>query len=445
MTMNKDVRSKSINNELVSQTNEFNIDIERGYKIERFADQLTTPINIIFTSKGDMLIADSGITDGNGKVLKLMNGQFQVIADGFNPPVTGITEHDGLIYVAHRRYITTIDSANNRVNIVEGLPSNGDHHNNRVIFASDGKMYFGQGTATNSAIVGKDNDWVAEHPFFHDYTGENVILKGENFRTNTFLQAFKNRSVQTGAYSPFGVKSYEGEAIKGIVRANGSILRANPDGSELELVAWGLRNPFRIQFDLSGRLFAANHGYDVRGSRPIANAPDEFQLIQRGTWYGFPDFSAGQPVTMPKFKPENNKQPTFLLANHPMQPPKPFATFAPHSATMGFNFNRSEQFGPLGDAYIAEFGSNAPITTGGKPLPRVGHRISRIDMKTGRVYDFAKNASELPASSSNDVGFERPIDAVFGWDDALYIADFGIFTAGEAQAKTGVIWKVSRT
>src|SRR5690625_614780 len=292
------------------------VDIERGYKIEKIFDQMTTPINIIFTSNGDMLVADSGVVDGNGKVLKRTNNGFEVIADGFNAPLTGITEHEGLIYVAHRRFVTVLDANGNKTNIIEGLPSNGDHHNNRVVFGPDGKMYFGQGTATNSGVVGKDNDWVSEHPFFHDYTGSTVRLRGENFTTNTFLEAFENRTVTTGAYSPFGVPGYRGEIVNGIVQSNGSILRANPDGSELELVAWGLRNPFRIRFDQSNQLFAANHGYDVRGSRPIANAPDEFLLIRHREWYGFPDFSAGQPVTMPKFKPENMQQPNFLLADH---------------------------------------------------------------------------------------------------------------------------------
>lgn len=440
MTFNKQ-NSNFIHN---NHGNNNGIAIENGYSIELFAQHLTTPINIIFKRNGDMLIADSGVTDGNGKVLQLTNNGFEVIADGFNAPLTGITEYEGNIYVAHRRYVTVLEPNGKKTNIIEGLPSNGDHHNNRVVFGPDGKMYFGQGTATNSGVVGKDNDWVSEHPFFHDHVGSSVMLTGENFETNTFLEDFPNRTVVTGAYSPFGVPSYEGELVNGIVRANGSILRANPDGSDLELVAWGLRNPFRIRFDRSNRLFAANHGYDNRGSRPIANAPDEFLLIRRGLWYGFPDFSAGNPVTLSKFKPEGLEQPSFLFANHPMNPPTPFATFAPHSATMGFSFNYDQKFGPFGDAYIAEFGSNAPITTGGKPLPRVGHRVSRIDMQTGKIYDFAKNRSGLPASMSGEGGFERPIDAVFGPDEALYIADFGIFTSGVAEAGTGMIWRITR-
>lgn len=421
------------------------IQLPPGYEISVFANGLTTPINLTFTGKGEMLVADSGITDGNGKVLKLTEQGFTVIADGFNPPLTGITEYHGNIYVSHRRYVTIIQPDGTKKDIIEGLPSNGDHHNNRVIFGPDGKMYFGQGTATNSGVVGKDNDWVKKHPFFHDYPGQMITLKGQNYQTSGFLEDFQNRSFTTGAYAPFGVPTYPSENIDGIVRANGSILRANPDGSELELIAWGLRNPFRLRFDRFNRLFAANHGIDVRGSRPIANSPDEFQWIRSGVWYGFPDYTGGLPVTLPQFKPEGKPQPAFLLAEHPMNPPLPVATFPAHSATMGFSFNDNAFFGPVGDAYIAEFGANAPTTTGGKPLPRVGHRVSRIDMQTGNVYEFAINRSGLPASETNGGGFERPIDAVFGARDVLYVADFGLFSGAKAVPDTGVIWKITRT
>lgn len=64
----------------------------------------------------------------------------------------------------------------------------------------------------------------------------------------------------------------------------------------------------------------------------------------------------------------------------------------PRSAIMGFDFNYNKDFGHYGDAYIAEYGSEAPETTGGKPLPRGDHRVLRIDMKTGAVVTFAMNS-----------------------------------------------------
>lgn len=429
------------------KVNPEDIKVPNGYKVEAYAVGLTTPINMIFTPENEMYIADAGITDNNGKVLKLIGNSFQVIADGFNPPLTGINYYEGNIYVSHRGKITVVKPDGSKTDIISGLPSFGDHHNNRVVFGPDGKMYFGQGTATNSGVVGEDNkDWVVNYPFFHDYPGSGIILNGYNFKTDNFLTAAEEDAAYTGAYSPFGVHSMYGEHIKGITAASGSILRANPDGSNLELVAWGLRNPFRLKFDRHHRLFAANHGADVRGSRPIDNCPDEFQLIRPGMWYGWPDYTGGLPVTMPVFKPENGPRPRFLIAQHPMLPPRPFANFTPHAAIMGFDFNYTDTFEHFGDAFIAEFGSEAPETTGGKPLPGVGHRVSRIDMNTGKIYTFAINKSGYGAAYTDGGGFERPIDVVFGPDKAMYVLDFGF--AGEDpdeyNAETGVIWRIRK-
>src|SRR5690625_5158002 len=235
-----DVKERAVKRKLNPQ----DIALPPGYKIEVFSNGLTTPLNILFTKKGDMLVADSGVADGNGKVLKLTAQGFKVIADGFNPPLTGINEYEGKLYVSHRRFVTIVDEQGNKTDIIDGLPSNGDHHNNRVVFGTDGKMYFGQGTATNTGVVGLDKDWVPEHPFFHDRPGAAIRLTGENFKSGTFLKDFPNRKVVTGAYEPFGMTSYPGEIIDGTVRANGSIMRANPDGSELELEPGDYAIPF---------------------------------------------------------------------------------------------------------------------------------------------------------------------------------------------------------
>ncbi len=426
--------------------NPADIKLPSEYCIDVFAYGLDTPINMIFTDDGEILVADAGVIDGNGKVLKLKKNCFEVVAEGFNPPLTGINWLNGNIYVSHRGFITIVKPDGVKEDIISGLPSFGDHHNNRVVFGCDGKMYFGQGTATNSGVVGLDNGWIMKYPFFHDYPGQNIILKGENFTTENIQTNSPCDYAVTGAYSPFGVPGYPYEIVKGIVRASGSILRANLDGSDLELIAWGLRNPFRMKFDKFNRLCSTNHGADVRGSRPINNSPDEFHIVTPGSWYGWPDFTGGLPVTLPQFKPEGEPQPEFLLMEHPMIPSRPFSLFTPHSAIMGFDFNYSD-FGPYGDVYIAEYGSEAPETTGGKPLPGVGHRVSRIDMQTGDVSTFAINKSGFAASYTGEGGFERPIDVVFGPDNAMYVVDFAVTPEGEPDEfypSSGVIWRISR-
>ncbi|MFC4617740.1 PQQ-dependent sugar dehydrogenase [Camelliibacillus cellulosilyticus] len=413
------------------------IQVPAGFRIDVIAQGLTTPINLLITNGGEMIVADAGVISGNGKVLRLTANGIQQIADGFRPPLTGINEYNNLLYVAHRGTITTVTPEGKKKDIIAGLPSFGDHHNNRTIFGPDGKMYFGQGTATNAGVVGADNHWVKNHPFFHDYAGATLPLAGHNFLTGDLLTDQDNRRALTGAFSPFGHATRKNERVTAMIKASGSVLRANPDGSNLELVAWGLRNPFRMRFDRHGRLFTANHGMDERGSRPIKNSPDEFQLIRYGEWYGWPDYTGGIPITDQQFKPDTHRQPEFLFARHPMRPPTPFAIFPPHSAAMGFDFNPNLAFGPLDDVFIAEYGPGAPDYPV-QQLPKVGHRVSHLSMKSGHVRPFAINRSGLPASATDGGGFERPIDVVFGPDMAMYIVDFGQMKAGH-----GVIWRIA--
>jgi len=177
--------------------------IPPGYKIEAFAHKLDTPIGIAFTEDGDILIADDGILTDNPKVLLLSKGNFKLIADGFNVPITGINYRNKVVYVSHRGVITTVKMDGTKQDIISGLPSNGDYCNNKVDFDVDGKMYFGQGTATNSGVVGVDNEWVLENcSFFHDQPGSYIML-----------QIPAGGTAITGAYSPktwYGFPDYAG-------------------------------------------------------------------------------------------------------------------------------------------------------------------------------------------------------------------------------------------
>ncbi len=453
MYLNRDYKSKLVacnqsENNVTRYINPNSIVIETGYKIEVFAEGIDAPTSILFTQDGELLIANSGYTSEKPSVSRFVNGVFEMIADDFITPLTGINERNGDLYISHKGTITVIRKNGTRQDIIRGLPSFGDYSNSRVDFGVDRKMYFGQGTATNSGVVGTDNLWVYDFPLFHDNPGYFVLLNGQNFITQNMLLATKENTF-TGAFSAYGEANLPFEKRKGIIKASGSILRANPDGSELELVAWGLRSPSYVKFDNGNRLFASNNGFDIRGSRPIANAPDEFQLITESTWYGWPDYAGGEPVTLERFKPDGGVQPEFLLACHPGIPRRPFAAFAPDSTIIGFDFNPYSSFAPVGDAFIAEFGNVTPRTYEITALqyPSVGHKISKIDMRSGSISTFAINRSGFPASVTQDGGFDRPADVAFGPDQALYIVDMGISTRDNLNVilpNTGVIWKVSR-
>ena len=101
------------------------------------------------------------------------NGIPTVIATSDNGPWNGVEWHDGFLYVAEGGQreggrILKIDPSQGKVErLVTGLPSFGDHHTNGPVIGTDNYVYFGQGTATNSAIVGPDNaqfGWLKRFP-----------------------------------------------------------------------------------------------------------------------------------------------------------------------------------------------------------------------------------------------------------------------------------------
>ncbi|MDF2907309.1 MAG: repeat containing protein [Herbinix sp.] len=417
------------------------------YIIEDYIQGLDSPIGMAFSGNGDLYIVESGYTSNNPKLLRLSNERFEIVADNFIKPVRGINILDGNIYVSHGDRITMLRADGTRQDILSGLGCNGDYGISNIAFGPEGKIYFGKGTVTNSGVVGADNEWIFAHPLLHDDPTFDIILNGQNFLSNNLFNISRERA-HTGAFSTYGVPNQPNEIKKGIVKGSGSILRANRDGTELELVSEGFRNPLYVKFDRDFRLFISNRGYDVRGSRPIANAPDELHYLTPGLWYGWPDYAAGEPVTSPRFKPEGGPQPEFLILNHPNIPPKPFAEFQPHSSIMGFDFDYTNSFGNFGDIYVAEYGSHGPLTLGpSAPYRGIGHKISRIDRSTGVVTTFIGNKSGLPSYLTGEGGFGRPVDVEFGPDGSMYLLDIGISDPNNLSQLipyTGLIWRVSR-
>ncbi len=427
--------------------NPADIIVEAGYRIEVYAYGLNAPVNMLYTDEGDMIVVESGEVSGNPRILRLVNNNFEILADGFTSYIIGANYLSGVLYVSHRGYITRVSRDGLKQNIITGLPSNGDHYNSKIIFSPDRrKIYFGQGTATNSGVVGPDNSWINNNPMFCDYAGDYIILNGQNFKSrNDYNEFDPGEEVLTGAFSPYGVANNQNEVRKAYVKASGSILRANIDGTMLERYAWGFRNPFNLQFDEGGQLFVANIGYDNRGSRPIANAPDEFFAVSPDIWYGWPDYVGGDPVNLSRFTPEGRNTPELLFRNMPNTLPEPFATFPANSTIMGFAFDYNG-FGTYGDAYIAEYGSTGlQASQESISFAGTGHRISKIDMKTRTVSTFAINQSGFPAYISQNGGFGRPVDVAFGPDGAMYILDKGIESRGNQGVlipNTGVIWRI---
>jgi glucose/arabinose dehydrogenase len=425
--------------------NSTDIKLADGYKIEPVIENLTAPSAAIFDGN-NLIIAESGSTRAAaGRILKIKSdGTVDVIiATGLHGAITGLAIKDGLLYVSSPGKISRIDSNGRLHEVVTGLPSEGDYQNTNIVFGPDGRLYMGQGTVTNAGIVGVDNfalGWLDLHPNLHEVPCQDVKLLGQNYQTADPTRPGSNVPMVTGAYEPFGAPSIPDEFVNGNLKCGGAILRFNSDGSDIHLVAWGLRNPVGVKFDKSGQLWATNQGPEERGSRHIGNAPDYFVRVAEGAWYGWPDFFDGVPVTADRFIVPGEPQAGFLWDSHPTLS-SAFLSFAPNEAASGFAFSPGGAFGFAGDAFVAMFGP-----AGSTLDNRVGFRIARVDVKARKVYDFASNAIPGAAYANQRAGLDRPTDILFGPDGGLYIVDMGetqMTALGRVTVpQTGAVWRI---
>lgn len=433
-----------------------------GYQIEVIASGLTFPTGACFDDQNRLHVVEAGYSYGEmwtvPRLLRIEpdGGMTPIFNGGDNGPWTGVTWHEGAFFIAEGGVleggrILRVNPEGEVEVLVDGLPSHGDHHTDGPVAGPDGWIYFGQGTASNSGVIGKDNKafgWLERFPNFHDIPGEDIVLAGRNFETPDVLGEDGGR-VKTGAFLPFGTPSRPGQVIPGALKCSGAVFRVRPDGSDLERVAWGFRNPFGLGFSPEGTLFVTENSYDDRGSRAVWGTADVLWEVQPGLWHGWPDFSAGIALTNGMFKPPGKEQPRFLLAVHPNPPPKPVVKFAVHSSANGFNFSRNPDFGYEGNAFVALLGDQAPVV--GKVLHPAGFKVARVDVEKGLVHDFAVNKGEqnAPASKLGTGGLERPVSVRFDREGtALYVVDFGLLLQRPGKTipvpGTGAVWKITR-
>jgi glucose/arabinose dehydrogenase len=171
-----------------------------GYKIEAIASGLTFPSAVAFDDSGHVYAIEAGYSYGevwtDPQLLRIdSDGKTKVVAKGTrNGPWTGITWHNGAFYVAEGGEaeggrILRIGKDGTITPLLSNLPSVGDHHTNGPV-VKDGYIYFGQGTATNSGVVGEDNadfGWLKRKRDFHDIPCRDITLLGQNYTSENIL------------------------------------------------------------------------------------------------------------------------------------------------------------------------------------------------------------------------------------------------------------------
>jgi len=196
--------------------------------------------------------------------------------------------------------------------LIKDLPNFGDYKDS-IIRINGNNIYVTIGAATNSGVVGDDNLWLKDNRYTCDIPPFDITLKGLNYGNGN-----------NSAFSIYGTKAIKGQIISGHFPGNSSILVYNINSKQLNTYSYGIRNIKGMDFNSQGMIIASVGGMENRGLRPVKGDCDYIYKIEKGVWYGWPDYSGGDPVTSPRFKGKNNQAISFVSENHPTtNPPAP--------------------------------------------------------------------------------------------------------------------------
>jgi glucose/arabinose dehydrogenase len=467
------------------------IQVPAGYQIEKVVDGLNFPTSVTWDDHGKMFVAEAGgglLTEQQApiRILQVENGKTTEVANldhkGVDVALVGLTWHNGWFYFTHRA--DDLTGAVSRMNkdgqvqlLFKGIiDSQVEHQINDIRMGPDGRMYVAVGMAGNAAVMGPDvAARLEDSPKGHATPCQDIVLVGRNFKSADFRTEDQTDSVLTGAYVPFGEATEPGQVIKGVKLCGGSILSFDPNNptGTIETHAWGFRNPIGLAWDKSGKMYLAENGYDIRGSRPVKDELDATLRIEKGKWYGIPDFSAGrEPLTSAKFEVPDSLQAMVFVNGQPigkdlgfvinheasgLTPPDPSSVVGRHewnSSPSLLDVGPDSWGSMAGHLFIAEWGDLAPPTNPLRGMKPAGFQIVMVNPANGQLEPFVSNVHPGPASEQGNTGkgLERPFDVKFGPDGAMYIVDYGVVEMDLSSSGspfmpkkgTGIIWKVSK-
>ena len=356
---------------LQSASQQYPVNLPRGFQLELLTDQLDGPRMLLFSSAGELLI---GSRSGAVYRLKPPYRQPEILIELDNYPHSVairdehifIAQTNGLYRAAYQAGQARIDRA--KLELYARLPGGGGHSSRTLAIGPDGRIFLSLGISGNCS-----NQYLDDSYSFSDRRGGVWVLDESRH--------------------PVVWKTY----------------------------ASGLRNP--VGFDWhpkTGLMYASNNGPDHWG---FELPPEYFSRLDEGSFHGMP---------WVQYDGRELKRDDCIDTKSPRkidQVSIPVATFPARNAPMGVVFVDSIYLGKeLQDAAIValrgSWGTRPSGSSLGDPSSRRPPKIVWVDLSTkpARVRDLITGFQK-----QNGQRWARPVGVATGPDGALYFtSDSGI-------------------
>jgi len=236
------------------------------------------------------------------KVIK-EDGREETLLQSKSLNIENIVFYNNKLYIISKANLYEYNIENgNLKSILDNIPYEGKYLDRNLII-KDSKLLLSIGTATNSGVVSYDSNYSLDK-IPYDKSSIDITLNGFNYGEK-----------KTGAFMPYGNSSTQGQRIRIESLGNACVVEIDLDNNKSSLYASGIRNIKGWDLDSEGKLIGIVGGMENIGERPINRDFDYLYKIDKGKWYGWPDFSGGDPISSPRFKGE--KLVSALIANPP--------------------------------------------------------------------------------------------------------------------------------